>query len=215
VSYHLEPLSADDTHAYINHRLKHASVGAPLTFARDVTDVIHQYSRGVARMINVISDAVLLYGYGADKHAIDVDLTREVLGELGLAEPVNGDLPLRAEPPAGGSASSSPSDLPLTTAPAPHVPSARTVASFSQQPASSVPPPSMHAAPAFSAQMAAGPRPRITVSAADPATTPARIVVAPPNHYVLSDPKPRSGFIDWWARVRRAAFGTPRTAPES
>jgi len=77
VSYHLEPLSADDTHAYINHRLKHASVGAPLTFARDVTDVIHQYSRGVARMINVISDAVLLYGYGADKHAIDVDLTRE------------------------------------------------------------------------------------------------------------------------------------------
>jgi hypothetical protein len=167
-------------------------------------------------MINVISDAVLLYGYGADKHAIDVDLTREVLGELGLAEPVNGDLPLRTEPPAGGSASpSSPSDLPLTTGPAPHAPSARTAASFSQQPASSVPPPSMEAAPAFSAQMAAGPRPRITVSAADPAITPARIVVAPPNHYVLSDPKPRSGLIDWWARVRRAAFGTPRTAPES
>jgi general secretion pathway protein A len=215
VSYHLEPLSADDTHAYINHRLKHASVGAPLTFTRDVTDVIHSYSRGVARMINVISDAVLLYGYGADKHAIDVDLTREVLGELGLAEPVNADLPLRADPPVGGSASSAPSDLPLTTASAPPVPSARTVASFSQQAASAVPSPSVHATPAFSAPTAAAPRPRIAVSAADPAGTPARIVVAPPNHYVLSDPKPRSGFIDWWARVRRAAFGTPRTAPES
>jgi hypothetical protein len=139
-----------------------------------------------------------------------------VLGELGLAEPVNADLPLRAEPPAGGSASpSAPSDLPLTTAPAPRVSSARTAASFSQQAASSVAPPPVQAAPAFSAPTTAAARPRITVPAADPAITPARIVVAPPNHYVLSDPKPRSGFIDWWARLRRAAFGTPRTAPES
>jgi len=50
VSYHLEPLTADDTHAYINHRLKHASVGAPLTFPREVTDVVHQHSRGIARI---------------------------------------------------------------------------------------------------------------------------------------------------------------------
>jgi type II secretory pathway predicted ATPase ExeA len=62
VNYHIEPLNADDTHAYINHRLKHASVGPPLTFPREVTDIVHQYSRGVARMINVIADAILLYG---------------------------------------------------------------------------------------------------------------------------------------------------------
>ena len=87
VSYHINPLTADDTHAYINHRLKYASVGAPLMFPRNVTDIIHEHSRGIARMINVIADAVLLYGYGADKRAIDVMLTREVLAELGLAEP--------------------------------------------------------------------------------------------------------------------------------
>src|SRR5437764_14117206 len=86
VSYHLEPLKADDTYAYINHRLKHASVGPPLTFPRGVTDIIHQHSRGVARMINVIADAVLLYGYGADKHIIDEELAREVLAELGLID---------------------------------------------------------------------------------------------------------------------------------
>ena len=84
VTYHIEPLTAEDTHAYVNHRLRHASVGAPLTFSRPVTDVIHMHSRGVARTINVIADAVLLYGYGSDKQVVDLELTNEVVNDLGL-----------------------------------------------------------------------------------------------------------------------------------
>ena len=38
VSYHLEPLDADETSHYINHRLALAAIGAPLEFPRDVTD---------------------------------------------------------------------------------------------------------------------------------------------------------------------------------
>jgi len=86
VSYHLEPLNADDTYAYINHRLKHASIGPPLMFSRSVTNIVHKHSRGVARMINVIADAILLYGYGADKHIIDDALAYEVVTELGIGE---------------------------------------------------------------------------------------------------------------------------------
>ena len=85
VTYHIEPLTADETHAYINHRLRHASIATPLTFSRPVTDVIHIHSRGVARMINVISDAVLLYGYGSDKRVIDLELVTEVVNDLGLS----------------------------------------------------------------------------------------------------------------------------------
>jgi len=230
VSYHLEPLTPDDTHAYINHRLKHASIGPPLTFRRDVTDMIHQYSRGIARMINVISDAVLLYGYGADKHAIDKRLTREVLGELGLAEPVSPsdeptatgselpELPLRAQasvtaPSTAGSTSRlEPLDrltreLPLTP----------TAASFSPPPVQAAPVPLAQPRPlarqALAEQLVA--QQRRMASPATVTAPAARIVIAPPNHYVLADPKPRSGFMDWWARVRRAAFGTPRPAPES
>jgi len=84
VTYHIEPLTAEDTHAYVNHRLRHASVGVPLTFSRPVTDVIHMHSRGVARTINVIADAVLLYGYGSDKQVVDLELTNEVVNDLGL-----------------------------------------------------------------------------------------------------------------------------------
>jgi putative secretion ATPase (PEP-CTERM system associated) len=82
VSYHLKPLDADDAAAYINHRLRHAALGAPMEFARDVTDLIHHHAEGIPRKINVIADAVLLCGYGEDRRVIDAALTREVIVEL-------------------------------------------------------------------------------------------------------------------------------------
>jgi len=82
VSYHLEGLDAAETAAYIAHRLGKAAIGAPLVFSREVTDLIHLHSEGVPRKINVIADAVLLFGYGEDQRAIDLDLTRETLREL-------------------------------------------------------------------------------------------------------------------------------------
>jgi general secretion pathway protein A len=82
VSYHIQPLDADDTFAYINHRLKRAAIGTPLEFSRDVTDFIHLHSGGVGRKINVIADAILLYGYGEGQQVIDVDLAQDVLQEL-------------------------------------------------------------------------------------------------------------------------------------
>jgi putative secretion ATPase (PEP-CTERM system associated) len=82
VSYHLQPLGAQETAAYINHRLRRAAIGAPLEFPSDVTDLIHRHSGGVPRKINVISDAILLFGYGEERRAIEIDLVDEVLEEL-------------------------------------------------------------------------------------------------------------------------------------
>ena len=82
VRYHLEPLVADETAAYINHRLRKAAIGPPMEFSRPVTDLIHAHSGGVPRKINVIADAALLFGYGEERRVVDIDLTREVLEEL-------------------------------------------------------------------------------------------------------------------------------------
>ena len=82
VSYHLQALDSIETAAYVNHRLKKAAIGAPLEFSRDVTDLIHLHSRGIPRKINVISDAVLLFGYGEERKVITVDLTHQALEEL-------------------------------------------------------------------------------------------------------------------------------------
>src|SRR5205823_8787935 len=99
VRYHLQPLDSEETCAYINHRLRRAAIGAPLEFTRDVTDLIHLHSQGLPRKINVIADAVLLFGYGEERRVIDVDLAHEVLDELevtGVIAPATGSLPAAA-----------------------------------------------------------------------------------------------------------------------
>ena len=82
VRYHLRALDPDETAAYINHRLRKAAIGAPLVFSNEVTGLIGQASEGLPRKINVIADAVLLFGYGDDKHTIDAPLVREVINDL-------------------------------------------------------------------------------------------------------------------------------------
>src|SRR4029077_1368929 len=82
VSYHLEALDADETAHYVNHRLARASAGAPLEFDRPVTDRIHARSGGVPRLINVIGDATLVFGYGEERSVIDSALLDDVIADL-------------------------------------------------------------------------------------------------------------------------------------
>jgi putative secretion ATPase (PEP-CTERM system associated) len=82
VSYHLPPLDQDETYNYINHRLRHAAVGTPLTFARPSTDIVHARSRGVPRIINVICDATLVFGYAEERREFDPPMIQDVLAEL-------------------------------------------------------------------------------------------------------------------------------------
>jgi general secretion pathway protein A len=84
VSYHLQPLDADETENYINHRLRRAAVGVPVVFPREATVLIHTRSRGVPRIINIICDAALVFGYAEERRAINVALVQEVLAELEL-----------------------------------------------------------------------------------------------------------------------------------
>ena len=82
VSYHLDPLDADETNHYINHRLALAAMGAPLVFASEVTDRIFDRSGGVPRLINVIADAALVFGYGEERSDVDAMLVDEVIEDL-------------------------------------------------------------------------------------------------------------------------------------
>src|SRR6476646_6068988 len=82
VSYHLSTLDEEETGNYINHRLQHASLGTPLAFPREATTLIHARSRGVPRIINVICDATLVFGYAEERRIFDAPTIREVLAEL-------------------------------------------------------------------------------------------------------------------------------------
>src|SRR5205809_7557639 len=82
VSYHLEPLDADETAHYVNHRLARAALGPPMVFKHDVTARIHARSGGVPRLINVIADATLVFGHGEEKSEIDGPLGDAVIEDL-------------------------------------------------------------------------------------------------------------------------------------
>src|SRR3954453_3105675 len=102
VSYHLPPLDADETGNYVNHRLRRAALGPPLEFPREATDLIHARSRGVPRIINVICDAALVFGYAEERRTFDAATIREVLAELevtGVLPAVNGTAPAFAAAP--------------------------------------------------------------------------------------------------------------------
>lgn len=82
VSYHLRPLDADETAAYINFRLQHAALGDPVRFPDDACSLVHEVSGGVPRVINVVCDAVLVFGYAEERHTIDRAMIDEVITEL-------------------------------------------------------------------------------------------------------------------------------------
>lgn len=84
---HLEPLAADETRAYIEHRLKLVGWEGDPEFTEDAFDRIHLVTNGVPRRINSLCGRLLLYGSLEDTHIIDdtvvQDVAREIAEEAG------------------------------------------------------------------------------------------------------------------------------------
>ena len=80
VDYHLQPLSEKETANYIHHRLKVAD-GRPDTFSDLACKAVHRYSNGVPRLINLLCDTALVYGYAEQKQQIDANLVTQVAKE--------------------------------------------------------------------------------------------------------------------------------------
>jgi general secretion pathway protein A len=79
--YHLEPLSADDTAAYVRHRMKIAGSQTEV-FTRSAIRKIYRKSRGIPRLINVIADRTLLAAYTRDQHRADGKLVGRAAAEV-------------------------------------------------------------------------------------------------------------------------------------
>jgi type II secretory pathway predicted ATPase ExeA len=77
--FHLEPLSAEDVVHYIDHRLDTAGATWRI-FPRRTSELIHEATRGVPRLVNVLCDLCLVYGFSAEAKVIEESLLREFLG---------------------------------------------------------------------------------------------------------------------------------------
>ncbi len=84
--YNLDPLSLEETGAYIRHRLQVAGMNpAQEVFPAPVVRGIHRYTRGIPRLINVLCDRMMLGAYGRNLARTDMTMlriaAREVMGE--------------------------------------------------------------------------------------------------------------------------------------
>jgi len=81
LSFHLSPLSLEETLEYLDFRVV-AAGGEPGLFSPDAVQRIFELSGGVPRRINAVATNALLIGYGRDSSWIDAEIVSECAAEL-------------------------------------------------------------------------------------------------------------------------------------
>ncbi|MDP7093110.1 MAG: AAA family ATPase, partial [Gammaproteobacteria bacterium] len=79
--YHLEPLSHDETEAYVRHRLSVAG-GSGTIFTSQACRELYRLSGGVPRIINVIADRTLLGAFTCEEHEVSPRMVRRAAAEV-------------------------------------------------------------------------------------------------------------------------------------
>lgn len=79
---HIEGLEADETEAYVIHRLSKVGWQGDPAIDRAIFPLIHRFSEGVPRRINLICSRLFLLGSVEERHAIEVKDVSVVIGEL-------------------------------------------------------------------------------------------------------------------------------------
>ena len=79
--YHLDPLSREETTAYVRHRLRVAGATTDILGPWALREV-YRLSRGVPRVINVLCDRALLGAYSLDRHRVTGRTVRRAAAEV-------------------------------------------------------------------------------------------------------------------------------------
>jgi general secretion pathway protein A len=95
VDYDLKPLNASETREYIRHRITVAG-GDPDLFEDGACEVIYEHSGGTPRLINLLADTALVYGYAEQVPHI----SRELAADVAHDKVQGGIFPTRSPPPA-------------------------------------------------------------------------------------------------------------------
>ena len=82
VRYHIAPLTLEDTHMYIKHRLWVAGSDGSIVFDPSAVREIHKHAKGGPRVINAVCDNALLAGYVARTRVIDARCVKQAIQQL-------------------------------------------------------------------------------------------------------------------------------------
>jgi general secretion pathway protein A len=79
---HIEGLQAEETEAYVIHRLQVVGWQGDPAINRAIFPLVHKFSEGIPRRINLICSRLFLLGSVESRHAIDLEDVRIVISEL-------------------------------------------------------------------------------------------------------------------------------------
>lgn len=96
IHHHLNPLDQTDTSRYIRHRVA-VGGGEPDLFSDAACDMVYEHSEGVPRLINLLCDMALVYGFARGASRVDEKLVEHVVrdrmsSELFRPSPASGSL---------------------------------------------------------------------------------------------------------------------------
>ncbi len=78
------PLTLEQTHGYIEHRLRLAGADGDPIFARQAMEAVYFYARGIPRMINLICERSLINAYVDELRPVPVHIVEKVASEFEL-----------------------------------------------------------------------------------------------------------------------------------
>ncbi len=82
-TYHLNPLTDDETRTYIEHRLATVGWNGNPHFTDDAFTEVYRFSEGVPRRINNLCDRLLLFSFLEERASVDVGVVKAVAEEIG------------------------------------------------------------------------------------------------------------------------------------
>ena len=80
----VSPLTLEQSHGYIEHRLRVAGADGDPIFARQAMEAVYFYARGIPRMINLICERSLINAYVDELRPVPVHIVEEVANEFEL-----------------------------------------------------------------------------------------------------------------------------------
>lgn len=86
VCYEIGALTADETAAYLQHRLSVASTGPPVRFRREAVRHIFRHARGNPRRINIACSSILSEAYKMRQKEVTGELAQAVIRDLDRLE---------------------------------------------------------------------------------------------------------------------------------
>src|SRR5450830_845083 len=81
-TYHLGPMDALETQAYIEHRLLTVGWKGDPSFTAGAHAAIYQFTGGIPRKTNLLCDRILLMGYLEELHAFTAEDVAEVIADI-------------------------------------------------------------------------------------------------------------------------------------